>query len=250
MKKQTYLYCGVIALSFLWTGSAYISLAYRLMVHYTPYQIDLYQVVWGYLLQVLGMVVFALGVKKRPEIFRKNLFFAVLLITEAIVISVGILSNIPAVSLCFGFVMNLLHGVVAGWYLTQLSAFVPQQYRGRVFGFGYAIGSAGSCVLSLPFQGQFLRMEGIIPVYIILIALTWFVNMKATAEPSETENVTSSEPLNNKGRALLFAVIILMTITKTLGFYFPAADISEVISVEFSRAFYAAGLVFAGIVND
>jgi DNA-binding CsgD family transcriptional regulator len=250
VKKQTYLYCGVIALSFLWTGSAYISLAYRLMVHYTPYQIDLYQVVWGYLLQVLGMVVFALGVKKRPEIFRKNLFFAVLLITEAIVISVGILSNIPAVSLCFGFVMNLLHGVVAGWYLTQLSAFVPQQYRGRVFGFGYAIGSVGSWVLSLPFQGQFLRMEGIIPVYIILIALTWFVNMKATAEPSETENVTSSEPLNNKGRTLLFLLIILLTMTKTLGFYFPAADVSNVINLEFSRAFYAAGLAIAGIIND
>ena len=250
MKKQTYLYCAVISLSFLWTGSAYLSVVYRLMAHYTPNQVDIYQMVWGYLLQAAGIFVFALGVKKRPEIFRKNLFFAVLLITEAIVISVGILSNIPAVSLCFGFVMNLLHGVVAGWYLTQLSAFVPQQYRGRVFGLGYAIGSVGSWVLSLPFQGQFLRMEGIIPVYIILIALTWFVNMKATAEPSETENVTSSEPLNNKGRALLFAVIILMTITKTLGFYFPAADISEVISVEFSRAFYAAGLVIAGIVND
>ena len=159
MKKQTYLYCGVIALSFLWTGSAYISLAYRLMVHYTPYQIDLYQVVWGYLLQVLGMVVFALGVKKRPEIFRKNLFFAVLLITEAIVISVAILSGKPAYTLFFCSAMNLLHGIVAGWYLTQLSAYVPQQYRGRVFGFGYAIGSVGSWVLSLPFQGQFLRME-------------------------------------------------------------------------------------------
>ncbi|NLV63709.1 MAG: hypothetical protein GXY12_10040, partial [Clostridiaceae bacterium] len=155
MKKQTYLYCGVIALSFLWTGSAYISLAYRLMVHYTPYQIDLYQVVWGYLLQVLGMVVFALGVKKRPEIFRNNLFFTVVLIIEAIVISVAILSSTPVVFLCFSFAMNLAHGLVAGWYLTQLSAFVPQQYRGRVFGFGYAVGSVGSWVLSLPFQGQF-----------------------------------------------------------------------------------------------
>ena len=146
--------------------------------------------------------------------------------------------------------MNLLHGVVAGWYLTQLSAFVPQQYRGRVFGFGYAVGSVGSWVLSLPFQGQFLRMEGIIPVYLILIVLTWFINLKATAEPSQTENEISSEPLDNKGRMLLFLVIILMTITKTLGFYFPAADISKVINLEFSRAFYAAGLAIAGIISD
>ncbi|MDD4296776.1 MAG: hypothetical protein PHC69_07445, partial [Ruminiclostridium sp.] len=210
-------------MSFLWTGSAYISLAYRLMVSYTSYQIDLYQVVLGYLLQVSGMIVFAMGVKKRPEIFRKNVFFTVVLIMEAFVVSLGILFNIPTVSLCFGFVMNLLHGIVAGWYLTQLSAFVPQQYRGRVFGFGYAIGSVGSWLLSLPFQGQFLRMKGIIPVYLVLIALTWFINMKATREPSDTKNAISSEPLDSNGQILLFFVIILLTITKTLGFYFPAA---------------------------
>lgn len=250
MKKNAYLYCGIIALSFLWTGSAYISLAYRLMVNFTPFQIDLYQVVIGYLLQVLGMIVFAMGVKKRPEIFGKNIFFTVVLIMEAIIISVGILSSIPTVSLYFGFVMNLFHGVVAGWYLSQLSAFVPQQYRGRVFGVGYAIGSAGSWLLSLPFKGQFLRMEGIIPVYLILIALTLFINMKATRKPSDTKNAISSEPLDSNGQILLFFVIILLTITKTLGFYFPAADISKVINLEFSRAFYAAGLVIAGIIND
>lgn len=250
VKKQAYLYCGVIALSFLWTGSAYISLAYRLMVNYTSYQIDIYQVVLGYLLQVLGIAVFALGVKRRAKIFKRNYFFTIILIIEAIVISVGILSDMPVVSLCFGFVMNLLHGVVAGWYLTKLSEFVPQQSRGRVFGFGYAIGSVGSWLLSLPFKGQFLRMEGIIPVYLILIALTWFINMKATGEQFDIENVNSTEPLDNRGRMLLFLVIILMTITKTLGFYFPAADISKVINLEFSRAFYAAGLAIAGIIND
>jgi len=250
MKKQACLYGGIIALSFLWTGSAYISLAYRLMEHYTPYQIDLYQVVWGYLLQVLGMGVFALGVRMRPGIFRKNLFFTILLILEAIVISIGILSDTPVVSLSFGFVMNLLHGVVAGWYLTQLSAFVPQQYRGRVFGFGYAIGSVGSWLLSLPFQGQFLHMKGIILIFLILIVLTGLMNIKAVRESSVIEEGFSSEPLNKKGQVLLFLVIILLTLTKTLGFYFPAADISGVINLEFSRAFYAAGLVIAGMIND
>lgn len=220
------------------------------MEHYTPDQIDLYQVVVGYLLQALGMVVYALGVRKRPEAFRKNLFFTIVLVLEAIVISGGVLSGMPAVSLCFAFAMNLLHGVVAGWYLTQLGAFVPQQYRGRAFGFGYAIGSVGSWVLSLPFQGKFLRMEGIVPVYLVLIALTWIVNKKATDEATDTGSVHSSEGLDNKGRTLLFIVIMLLTLTKTLGFYFPTADISILINVEFSRAFYAAGLAIAGIIND
>jgi len=102
-----------------------------------------------------GLYITGAGCKKTPGVIQKQSFFTVVLIFEAIVITLGILSGKPAYSLFFCSAMNLLHGTVAGWYLTQLSACVPQQYRGRVFGFGYAIGSVGS----------------------------WFVNMKATAEP-------------------------------------------------------------------
>ena len=38
--------------------------------------------------------------------------------------------------------------------------------------------------------------------------------------------------------------------TRGIGFYFPMADISKGISLEFSRAFYAIGLILAGIVGN
>ena len=60
MKKKDYLILGIIALSFFWTGSAYISVAYRLMESYTAMDIDIYHVIIGYLLQALGMLLFAL----------------------------------------------------------------------------------------------------------------------------------------------------------------------------------------------
>ena len=44
--------------------------------------------------------------------------------------------------------------------------------------------------------------------------------------------------------------IILISFTRGIGFYFPMADISVGINLEFSRAFYAIGLILAGIVGD
>ena len=50
--------------------------------------------------------------------------------------------------------------------------------------------------------------------------------------------------------ALAGLTIVLVSLTRGIGFYFPMADISAGISLEFSRAFYAVGLILAGIVGD
>ena len=44
--------------------------------------------------------------------------------------------------------------------------------------------------------------------------------------------------------------MLLVSMTRGIGFYFPMADISSGISLEFSRAFYAVGLIAAGIIGD
>ena len=49
---------------------------------------------------------------------------------------------------------------------------------------------------------------------------------------------------------LACATVLMMSLVKNLGFSFPSADIEAGISVEFSRLFYATGLVIAGIVAD
>lgn len=50
--------------------------------------------------------------------------------------------------------------------------------------------------------------------------------------------------------ALAGLTVVLVSLTRGIGFYFPMADISTGISLEFSRAFYAIGLIVAGIVGD
>ena len=60
-----------------------------------------------------------------------------------------------------------------------------------------------------------------------------------------TEEKASTGPI-----ALAGLTVVLVSLTRGIGFYFPMADISKGISLEFSRAFYAIGLILAGIVGD
>lgn len=250
MKKNFYLYCGIIALSFLWTGSAFISVAYRLMDTYTALDIDIYHVIIGYLLQASGMLLFSFEMRLRPNILAKKRCFTILLVAEAAVITTAMLSGSAFFSFCLAFIMNLLHGMVAGFYLTLLSSFVPQQYRGRAFGFGYAFGSIGSWLLSLPFGKNFLKMDGIVIVYLILIALTLLLTSKVSNNHLIPSDASSKDNFTAKSILNIFIVLVLLSLVKNLGFYFPASDISGIINLEFSRAFYAVGLISAGIIND
>ena len=60
---------------------------------------------------------------------------------DGIVITVMMLAGSREAVLIIGLVMNLLHGITAGIYLTKLALYVPQQKKCIVFGFGYGLGS-------------------------------------------------------------------------------------------------------------
>ncbi|MGI6084156.1 MAG: helix-turn-helix domain-containing protein [Acetivibrionales bacterium] len=250
MKKKDYLILSIIALSFLWTGSAYISVVYLLMESYTALDVDIYHVIIGYLLQAFGMLFFALVVRRNPDIRIHKRYFAIILIAEAAVIAAIMLSKRDALSFGLAFAMNLLHGMVAGFYLTLLSSFVHQQYRGRVFGFGYAVGSVGSWILSLPFGGRFLRMPGIVIVYAFLIGITLLLTSRLANDSFISHDTFSKDIDKPKTLKNIFMVLVILSLVKNLGFYFPASDVLGIINLEFSRAFYAVGLIAAGIISD
>lgn len=249
MRKQALFYGGIIAISFLWTGSAFISVTYHMMAFFTAAQLDIYMSVVGYLLQALAMAAVAAGAYLRPEVFQRKRFFAVVLLLEAVVITATLQSGAAAVVLPLSFIMNLLHGAVAGCYLANLAAFVPQQYRGRAFGFAYAAGCLGSWLFSLVGAGNFLSSPKVVFVYLFLIGLTLLLNFKA-ADVHTDAKTAAGGGIRWKLLLLAFAVVLLLSLVKNIGFYFPAADLSNIVNLEFSRAFYAIGLVVAGIVND
>ncbi len=172
------------------------------------------------------------------------------MIIDGLLMTAAILTVNKAAVLGFGLLMNLMHGVVAGIYLTKLAIYVPQQKKGTIFGLAYGFGSIGSWLISLPMEKSFLHSEYSLIVYAVLIALTILVNYQ-----SERKNIsdigTHSFTLSSKDFLLIAAVVFLLSVVKGLGFYFPMSQPANgVINLEFSRAFYAIGLIAAGIIGD
>ncbi|MDD6189947.1 MAG: helix-turn-helix transcriptional regulator [Clostridiales bacterium] len=238
----------LIFLCFLWTSSGYLSWLYRLMEFTSGIWVDLLTEVVGYLFQALGLLLFALIVRRCPEAAGR-LPFSLVVSADFLMIVLSALSRSLTAALVFGYCMNILHGVVAGYYLYRLASVVQWQNRSLVFGAGYALASIGSWFLSLWGSANFLRSPYVLFVYGILAALTVLLMVQQREVPFHDIRFDGEKP-SLRLIALAGATVFLLSLVKNLGFSFPAADVAQGISLELSRVFYAAGLVIAGIVGD
>lgn len=204
----------------------------------------------GYLFQAAGLLLFAITVRHRPKLVQQKSFFVCAILADGLAMLAAVLSPTQTTVLAFGLLMNLLHGVVAGIYLTILSLYVPQQRTGAAFGIAYGLGSIGSWLLSLVMDGRFLQSPYSLIVYFILIGATLFLNQRGIGQRF-SDNVDNAPTFHRPDFALIALVVILLSVVKGLGFYFPLSEsTSGSVSLEFSRAFYAIGLIAAGFIND
>ena len=101
----------------------------------------------------------------------------------------------------------------------------------------------------------------ILIICLALTAIAFFILRIGQGQPdAETEEVTEkgiSEDIQfpkaaefRKFLILAGALVLVFSIVNSCGFGFPSEDVEKGISVEFSRLFYAAGLLIAGFVND
>ena len=156
-------------------------------------------------------------------------------------------------ALFFGYCMNFFHGIVAGFYLTMLVTHVSQQHRGRVFGLGYGIGSIGSWILSLAGNGNFLQSGYVLITYVVLtgISIFLYISMDSADISGVDQSIANRHTVSPNFVLLVGITLFLLSAVKNVGFYFPTADLSAGnISLEFTRAFYAFGLVIAGFISD
>ena len=248
---KTNLRCSlIIALCFLWTATGYLTWMYHLLDFTESSTVDWLTEVIGYLFQATGLFLFSIALKHNRNFFSKKSAFIACIGADFAFISLSALANQLLSILIFGYLMNLFHGIIAGFYLTLLATQVEQKYRSIVFGGAYAASSIASWLLSLPNHSSFLRSGYALIMYGIFICITiGMIIVEKELTPLEkitfTEETTSTATI-----ALAGLTVVLVSMTRGIGFYFPMADISKGISLEFSRAFYALGLILAGIVGD
>jgi DNA-binding CsgD family transcriptional regulator len=244
--------CVLIGMSFLLTGSCYITWwLYKLPVAFDSTSVDILSEVVGYLFQALGIVLFSICVRRKAKFALSHLCFGIIVILDGVMTALAFLSSTAYGILIFGYLMNLLHGVIGGYYLTRLTQLVPQQRRGIVFGAAYAFGSVGSWALSLPMGGDFLGSPYIFILYAAMIVAIILIDRTCRADAANDLDIAT--PINFKKSIIPIAavVVILLSIVKGLGFYFPSVDhLGGVVSAVSMRTFYAIGLIAAGLVND
>lgn len=252
MTKKTVILTLLIGQTFLWTGSAFMSVLYRLYGFYDQTSAVIITECLYYIMQAAGIAVFALILKYKPVQAGSRIFSALCIAAAGLFTILALLSGSGAVVLTAGLLMNTFVGMLSGIYLTRLSSCIPQQCRGKVFGYSYAIGSIGTWLLSMPMHGTFLQSGAALYVFLGLIIMS--VVLVRYLEPLDTgnENALWAAEFKFDKKLLVLALLIplICSIVNGMGGYFSAADLSEVLNPAFTRAFYAVGLIAAGYIND
>lgn len=249
--KNKYLYfTALIGLGFLWTGTAYIVQAYRLLGFLDGGTVNLLVCGVFYICQTGGIGTAGLFFAKRAILAGGQMLPLCASVVALICTATSLFTPSLAVIIATGALLNIMIGVLSGCYLTRLSTDIPQQRRGLVFGGAYAFGSIGTWLLSLPMGGRFLWHGGSFFAITTLAALSLLLLRRLPPLPSIEGGGYLRISLNTKGIWLAVAVLFLLSMENTLGFAFPLRSAGDSVYIEFTRIFYGAGLIIAGLVSD
>ena len=252
MKKKYLLYSLIIAVCFLYTGSAYMSQFYRLMDLCDGVTVDVITSGWNYLLQAAGIGLFSVGLLKRPEVFGRMRTFQILLASGAVFMAVSQVASSFAAVAVSGYVFNLHIGFYFGFYIALLSKNVPPKRSGVCYGAAYAAASVGTFVFSLIQNGGLMTSRYMLAVYLLLAAVTMLLAGRADDLPSgrTSDLQEDKERAGQRTWALIAAVAVMMVITTFgSGLYYSLPQ-AENVNWYLIRAFYALGLVLAGAILD
>lgn len=98
--------------------------------------------------------------------------------------------------------------------------------------------------------GRFLWHGGSFFAITTLAALSLLLLRRLPPLPSIEGGGYLRISLNTKGIWLAVAVLFLLSMENTLGFAFPLRSAGDSVYIEFTRIFYGAGLIIAGLVSD
>ena len=243
---------ALISLCFLLTSTSWLAVEYRLLEMIPHRTADWMTMVVGYALQAGGVGLYALMLRRRSGLCAVSVFTALGLHLLSLILTMACPSLMPV--LLFSFLMNIMCGYIGGFYLHYLSVSVDRNRRATTLGIGYAASILMSWLLSM--------VDGIYDparVWIVCLVLTAFSALLVR----RTLSVPDSVPVPGEGngqdasrgdlRPLVLAVgalVVLFSVVNNIGFAFPSVDVSQGIRVEFSRLFYAAGLLLAGLLTD
>ena len=248
MKSRDFMCAAWVGLCFALTSAVYLSWLHRLVTLAGSAGADWLSMVAGYLMQAAGMGLVSLWLHRRPDAdLRRGFTLAAALF--AAVCAPALLADTLLGVIAFGLLMNLLCGLIAGFYLLGIGLSADAGHRSRVFGGGYALATVAVGLLSLA-GGDLLHSAWALLIYIPLaLLLIWLTGRRGLLQRPE-EATAPAEPAREAPLGLALLAVVLLSAVKDLGFVFPSADIAAGLIPELSRLPYALGLAAAGFIND
>lgn len=251
LNRRGLFVAALIGLAFLWSGAAYIVQAYQLLNFFDGGTVSLLVCGLYYVCQAAGVGIAALLFVKRPVIASGRALPFYTSIAMVACLGIAVYSSSADIVVAAGTLLNLMIGVLSALYLTRLSTDIPQQRRGLVFGVAYALGSVGTWILSLPMDGRFLwNSESFFAIAALAAVSLLLVRRISPLSEQKCEARPLHTGFSKKLMWLAAAVIFLIWLKNTLGFSFPLKSASGSVQIEFTRTFYAVGLIIAGLVSD
>ncbi|MCE5236424.1 MAG: LuxR C-terminal-related transcriptional regulator [Clostridiaceae bacterium] len=250
IKQRCLFVAALIGLGFLWSGTAYMMQVYRLLNFFDGGTVNLLACGLYYVCQAGGVGIVAFLFAKRPVIAGGRALPFYTSIAMVACSGIAMFSPSAGVVVAAGALLNLMIGALSALYLTRLSTHVPQRRRGLVFGVAYAFGSLGTWLISLPMDGKFLWSSESFFAVAALAAASLPLLRRLSALSGQHNDKPPRQGLSKKLMWLAAAVIFLIWLKNTLGFSFPLKSAAGGVQIEFTRSFYAVGLIIAGLISD
>ena len=250
----------IIGLCFLLNSTGYLAWVYHLMTMVAPKTADALSMGAGYLAQAAGLILFALFLCRKEALADTSLYISLFL--NMLFLLPAILSRSLLPTILFGLLLNLCYGWIAGYYLYRLTSATASGGLASSLGVGYSASIIASWLLSLIGYGSKTGLDYSSCILIICLILSTIIILvvqwkRAQCDTKATEGASLSQSFQFAGEKdlgqslwILFGMIVIFSIVNSCGFNFPSAHLQNKISIEFSRLFYGAGLVIAGLVND
>ena len=243
---------ALISCCFLLASSGWLLWLYHLTSLAPTIPVDLLTMVLGYFMQAAGVGA-CMYAERTQDLGRMRLLTTLASALYICCLLPATLATDLAPVLAFGYLANLLCGYLQGHYLTCLAWQVERNWRGTTFGAAYAVSTLASWLLSALAGGALMQgMKGIATCSVLAIATILLVRIvPSSPTPIRDQPDTGTEvPLTPMVAALVGALVLLMSVTKGLGFGFPATDLLDGVSLELSRLLYGIGLLGAGLLGD
>ena len=239
----------LIGSCFLLASTGWLSWLRCLVTLAGPEHAQSLTLVLSYLMQAAGIAAYMAASRGIDSAARTRIALASIVGYAALVMPATLASSL-ATSLAFGFLANILCGVMQGHYLARLAEAIAPERRGTAFGCAYGTSTIASWLLSTVHEGVLTQD---LPCLVVCALLT-AASVAATVLDMRTDSEAPEDPDEHmpvNSLLILGCVTVAMaSLVKGIGFGFPASDLASGVNLELTRVFYGVGLAVAGIVFD